>query len=277
MRVRHTVTFLTDDLSLRRADSLRKQLQLLRLIREEAALLNFVIYEDDASWSTVANLLDEHRSIDLAWTEYSAAEQTAAAWLDLRATSHHGYPMPSEDFGYLATTFGEGNYCGECGKRSTQRAPFRFRAEPRWGRRGVLQLNWVFDEFFVERAVYATIFAPLGVKAREVLHHRTQKSLETVVQLVSDSDSVQLELGDLESSACNACQGRRYPPLGRVQPQLRRPTLGGKHLVRSAEHFGGGGLSSNRLVMISGALYAELRKHDVRGVSFGVVPVLDAA
>lgn len=277
MRVRHTITFSDHDLPPKQATSLRSQLQLLRLVRSEAALLNFVVYEDDDCWAAIASLLRDYPAIDLAWTEFSPSELADAAWLDLRATSHHGYPMPSDDFGFLSATFGKGNYCAVCGTRGEQAAPFRLRAEPRWGRRGLLQLNWLFDEFFVEPGVYSAHFGPLGVRAREVLHHRTNKPLRSVVQLLPDSDSAELNLGDSEARTCEACGTKRYLPLGRLQPRVRAAALEGKHLVRSAQHFSGGGQSSNRLVMISGPLYAELRKHGVRGVSYGVVPIVDAA
>jgi hypothetical protein len=277
MRIRHTITFLDYDLPHRQAAALRSQLQLLQVVRADAALLNFVVYEDDVCWTTIANLLRDYRAIDLAWTEFSPTELAGAAWLDVRATSHHGYPMPSDDFSFLSVTFGEGNYCAVCGTRKAQAAPFRFRAEPRWGRRGLLQLNWLFDEFFAEPGVYSASFSPLGVKAREVLHYRTDKALQSVVQLVPDSDSAELELGDSEAGACEACGIKRYLPLGRLQPRVRAAALEGKHLVRSTQRFSGGGQSSNRIVMISGTLYSQLRKHDVRGVSYGVVPIVDAA
>jgi hypothetical protein len=100
MHIRHTITFLDDDLPARRAAVLRKQLQWLRLIRTDASMLNFVIYHDDPAWAAVADLLRDYRAIDLAWSEFSASELDAADWLHLRASGqHHGYPMPDGDHG----------------------------------------------------------------------------------------------------------------------------------------------------------------------------------
>jgi hypothetical protein len=38
--------------------------------------------------------------------------------------------------------------------------------EPKWGHRGILQLNWVFDEFFVQVGEPASVFQAVGVEVR---------------------------------------------------------------------------------------------------------------
>ena len=46
------------------------------------------------------------------------------------------------------------------------------KAEPKWGRRGVLQLNWVFDEYFATPEVWASFFEPHGIECRPVMNTR---------------------------------------------------------------------------------------------------------
>lgn len=54
--------------------------------------------------------------------------------------------MPDYKAGYLMTTYG-GTGCGVCGVGQLQKAPFSMRAEPKWGRRHMMQLNWVADDW----------------------------------------------------------------------------------------------------------------------------------
>ena len=59
------------------------------------------------------------------------------------------------------------------------------KGEPRWGRRSVLQLNWVFDEYSATPEVWNAVFRPIGVESMPVLGRRG-KVLTTVVQMVID-------------------------------------------------------------------------------------------
>jgi hypothetical protein len=270
VRVHHTITFLDNQLTAKRAASLRAQLELRGLVKRGNSLLNFTILEDQTLWPEVAAILLEYPALDLTWTEFSPAELRVAQWVELRATSHHGYPMPDEDFGYLAATFDLREYCSACGVGAVQNAPFRLRSEPRWGRRRVLQLNWAFDVFFVDAVLYQSAFAPLGVRARPVLHHRSGKVLPTVVQLVPDHDEMVLALTDAPTETCESCGRVKHLPLGRRQHHIQH-TLPGQ-FVRSHQVFGSGA-SAHRLVVASNALYQAILHSGTRGLSYGVVSV----
>jgi len=64
-----------------------------------------------------------------------------------------------------------------------QKAPFRMRGEPKWGTKHILQMNWVFDEFFVRIEVWDKVFRKFGIEKLPVVQHKTDKPLESVVQL----------------------------------------------------------------------------------------------
>jgi hypothetical protein len=76
-------------------------------------------------------------------------EPAGQAWYEITARSHFGYPQPED--GWLEATYS--STCLRCGIHGSQRAPFRFRSEPKPGRSHFLQLNWVFARsLFGERS-----------------------------------------------------------------------------------------------------------------------------
>ncbi len=112
-------------------------------------LLVFEIEDSDQRWQSIQRWVVKHDAFLTTRTEFSQDEISTAKWLKLNPQWHHGYPQPNEDeFGYLTATYDLGDYCEQCDIGRVQRAAFQMRGEPKWGRRGMLQLNWVFDEFF---------------------------------------------------------------------------------------------------------------------------------
>src|SRR5262249_37893351 len=104
-------------------------------------------------------------------------------WYKLYATGHFGYPQPEDR--YALETY-DSAYCDRCGIGGAQRNAFPFRSEPQVRHSQFLQLNWVFDEFFVrpevvtglkEAGITRVAFGP-------ALHSRTGRALETIQQLV---------------------------------------------------------------------------------------------
>jgi hypothetical protein len=273
--VQHTITFITHDLSPREESDLRNQLLQLGLVQLDSDLLNFVIWEHDAAWPEIDALQSRYRTIDICWTEYSARELSAAPWLRVRADWYHGYPMPDEGFEYLGATYDLSDYCKECGAGAVQRAPFRLRAEPRWGRRSILQLNWVFDEYFVRPELYEAVFRPLGIGAHQALHYRSLEPLETVVQVDAGGPEANLLLPIAPTEVCAQCGRLKYLPLRKTQPVLREDMIG-MHIVRSRQLFGSGG-AADRAVLVSQELYQRIKESKARGVSFAPVHLADHA
>jgi hypothetical protein len=97
-------------------------------------------------------------------TEFSKEEIDSARWIEVGAW-HHGYPQPEDDFGYLRATYDLSEWCDACGIGLKQKASFQMKGEPRWGRRAILQLNWVFDELFVTPEVWSASSSPVALPA----------------------------------------------------------------------------------------------------------------
>jgi len=257
MKVKHRVSF-----TVRPPD--REDLAALG-IHVGDGLVAFVIDDADTAWPAVSAWVARRRAVHTVSTEFSSDELSTAEWLELLPDWHHGYPQPADDFGYLALTYDLSHYCPSCGVGAIQKAPFRMRREPAWGRRSILQLNWVFDEFFVTPATWRSVFAPLGVASQPVLH-RSGRELATVVQLVSGDDDVDVETEGLEARTCPDCRRVKYASVVRGPfPRLHRePTT---YLARTRQYFGSGA-SAYRAVLASAQLVGALRTHEIRGVSF---------
>lgn len=234
----------------------------------EVGSTGFVSFEVDEThprWPALRAWVARRGALDLAYTTFSDDEVAAAPCLELVPDSHHGYPQPDEDsFGYLSATYDLTDYCETCGVGLRQVAPFQMKGEPKWGRRGILQLNWVFDEFFVTPQVWSAVFEPLGVGCRRVMTPRGDE-LETVVQLVVGNEA-DIATDGLEAETCGSCGRTRYLPVARGPfPALLSEPAG--VLVKTRQWFGSGA-SAHRRVLVGQQARRALDTERVRGVSF---------
>ena len=234
-------------------------------------LIAFDIRETHKSWPAVRDWIARNRAVDSVTTQFTAAEIRRADWLMLCPTWHHGYPQPREDdFGYLQETFDLSDYCPACGTGRRQSSPFMMKAEPKWGRREILQMNWVFDQFFVTPQLWARVFEPAGIPCREVLDRR-RRVLQTVVQL-DIREEVGIAMADYAPTPCTQCARPKFLPHCRgFFPSPTDPPSA--QAVRSRQVFGSGA-SAHNAVLVSRQLAAKLEK--VRGASLWPVASVQA-
>lgn len=227
-------------------------------------LVSFEVDETDPSWVIVEPWVREHKAIDVATTQFDTGELDAASWLELVADWHHGYPQPEKDFGYLRLTF-DGGSCHACGIGRQQVGSVQLRSEPKWGRRNILQLNWLFDEFFVTPGLWSAGFEHLGVTARSVVDTKG-KVLRTVVQLVVDAE-VDVETNGLTRQICEVCGQAKYSAPSRgFSPEPRHLSVAAP-MARSRQWFGSGA-NAYREVCISKELRRALVASGINGASF---------
>lgn len=231
----------------------------------------FDVNEDHPNWRILQQLFCEWGAGDLISTKFSKSEIDFACWLELLPDWHHGYPQPNElEFGYRDVTYDLASYCPTCGIGLKQKAPFQMKGEPKWGRNGVLQLNWVFDEYFTTPQVFSSVFKPHGVDCRAVTNIKGVE-LETVVQLVAQEE-IGIATQDLMEDRCSVCGQTKYLPVtkGFFPSLISEPSAA---MVKSKEYFGSGA-SAYKSVLISQAVARALADEKVRGIS--VRPVAQA-
>ncbi len=233
----------------------------------DEGFVSFDVDESNESWVELEAWIARRRAVDVVETRFSNAEIAEARWLELVPDCHIGYPQPDQDvLGYRRATYDLSDWCEKCGVGMKQVAPFRMKGEPPWGQRSILQLNWVFDEFFIRPDAWAVAFKPRGVECRPVLS-TSGAELTSVVQLVVEGRvGVSPDGLATEEAACSRCGRTKYLPVarGRFPALTEEPS---NAVVKTIEYFGSGASAHNR-VLVSQAVARSLSASKLRGVSF---------
>lgn len=230
-------------------------------------LVSFDIEEGEASWPKVKALIDQWNPADFVRTEFTDVERATASFLQMLGLQK-GYPQPADDFGYLKATYDLSDYCATCGIGKKQVAPFRMKGEPKWGKKHFLQLNWVYDEYFVPPSIWEEVFHPFGLGRLPVLDHRTGDELRTVVQLeIKDTAKSELSLdGKYPSEICSSCNRTKVLPVSRgfFPAFAHDPSF---PVCRTQEYFGSGASAWNAII-VNSAVYKAVQGHKLAGAMF---------
>jgi hypothetical protein len=250
----------------------RRELAAFGIVVGANGFVTFEVDEQHEHWSALAKWIQARRAVDVVSTKFSKREIDAAPWLALVPDWHHGYPQPREEvFGYREVTYDLTNYCKRCGVGLKQKAPFQMKGEPKWDRNSILQLNWIFDEYFVTPAVWERIFKPQGIGSCSVTNTKGVE-LKSVIQLVVE-EQIGIVTDSLPGVTCPSCGRVKYAPVARGP----FPSLVGKPfapMTKTREYFGSGGSGYNA-VLISQELARLMSKEKVRGASVKPVKTPD--
>src|SRR5437868_14125543 len=110
--------------------------------------------------------------------------------------------MPDNDFEYMHITYDNSNYCEKCGIGLLQKEPFRIKEKPKWGNKKMFSLNWVFDELFVRKDFYDSLFKTIGIESEKVLLYKKDTIIEDTVQLITPKTEVSLDLEGYSFEVC---------------------------------------------------------------------------
>jgi hypothetical protein len=244
---------------------IRRELATMGIVVGASGLVSFEIDETYESWPALQSWIARRDAFDLISTKFSKKEIAEARWLALEPDWQHGYPQPGEDhFGYRDATYDVADFCEKCGIGLKQKAPFQMKSEPRWGRRGILQLHWIHDEFFVTPEVWSTVFRPHGIGCRPVLNTKGAE-LKTVVQLVVQEEEVGVKTEELEAEHCPLCGRLKFLHItrGPFPPLVTEPS---SHMAKTREYFGSGG-AADRKILVSQDVARALETAKIRGAS----------
>ncbi|UKE47051.1 hypothetical protein [Xanthomonas cerealis] len=221
------------------------------------------IAEINADWPKVHALVMQWDASDFVTTEFTAEEISSAPYCVLTPEFMHGYPQPEANFGYRERTYETRDFCPQCGIGLKQKAPFVMRKDPKWGKNSMMQLNWVFDEFFVKSDVWEAIFAPLHLKSREVLDTKGLV-LHDVVQLLA-TEQVPLAIGEVSAKKCRQCGRKKHAVIKRgfFPEPLIAPT---SPVSRSVDYFGSDHQAFNKII-VNAKVAAVISEAKLRGVS----------
>lgn len=226
-------------------------------------LIVFDVDEADPQSEAILEALSAWEIGTTVRTEFTPSEVAAADWCEVAPQWHHGYPGPDwKGNGYLAATYDTASWCPECGIGLKQKSSFVMTGEPNWRKNRVLQLNWIFDEYFVHPDVWLSAFEPLGIPYRDVHDHHGQV-LSTVRQIVVE-ESASVDTTTLTATSCSACARPKYSHVVRGGLPLVR-IIPGQHCASTRELFGSGA-SASRAILFSKELV--LRLTNVRGIEF---------
>lgn len=274
MKILHRIAFHADEDAIKELD----RLQVKYNTRPAAPKwIWFDIAESDPVWPRLEPLLMVWGAMP-SWvhTDFTTLEKRQADLLEMMSAWNWDYPKPEKDFGYMKVTYDASNYCRKCGTGAKQIAPFRFRGEPRWGRKHILQVNWVFDEYFVLPEVWEHLFKKHGVECLPVLKHQTGHPLESVVQLKIDTyATAPLKIGDAPYETCPVCHRVKYLPWcrGFFPPFATRQTA---DIFKTQEYFGSGGAADHG-VIVSARLFREITDRRLKGVDFAPLQKVEDA
>ncbi|WP_257448448.1 hypothetical protein [Archangium lipolyticum] len=249
---------------------IRSELAAMGVVVGASGLVTFEVDESFDAWPALQQWIARRGAVDIVSTKFSKKELGDARWFALEPDWHHGYPQPDEGrLGYREATFEVSDFCEQCGIGLKQKAPFQMKSEPKWGRNGILQLHWVFDEFFVMPEVWRTVFHPNGIGCRPVLDAKGAE-LKTVVQLVV-REEVGVGVEGLTAERCARCGRVKFLPVtrGAFPPPANEPSV---RMVKTREYFGSGA-SAHRRVLVSQDVVQALAAEKVRGASVRPIAV----
>ncbi|MFY9825628.1 MAG: hypothetical protein WAM82_29915 [Thermoanaerobaculia bacterium] len=260
------------------------------------------ITEDQPQWPKVQRLIAEHDvRVHSITNLFSKREVNQAEWLQMSALGQFGYPQPVDD--YREITYDVSQYCDHCGIGGVQNAPFRLRSEPKARHSQFVQLNWVFDEFFVRREARQGLTAAglTGFDFRPAVIHRKDRPSGEIEQMeILSVLQPALNPTGLQTVTCKErneeweSKRRRFPnwrpPVaesnsycGRVKFHLesreplrfdRSALAAAPDVVKSHEWFGSGG-SAFRLVLVSQRFRRVVLEAKWRGLFFEPVELID--
>jgi hypothetical protein len=228
------------------------------------------VYEDDPLWPQVLALMEVYQHRRNQYAHFSDGEVKKAKWLFISANWVCGYPYPESVPEYREATYDLADLCHTCGVGYRQRAPYRMKREPKWGKRLITQLEWVNENFFVTPEVWEMVFQPLGIACMPVLKAKTDEKRETVVQLVLEPCAqLSLDMTGYPSQVCRDCGRTKYPASGlwkRGFPAIRSVPAG-SHIVKTQEWFGESA-SAWHATLISHEFYATLQARKIQGLRY---------
>lgn len=232
----------------------------------------FDLTEDHPKWESVKEAVKRYGKNEVRVKEFGAKftnkEMESAQFYVLVSEWNFEYPQPEDGFGYEETTYKPGVGCRKCGVGLEQQRPFSIKKAPSWGKRNILQLNWVFGEYFVSKELKEKLEGKIpGTRFLEVLKYPNGTVLDDIFQLVLEKRVPLVLPENAAFQICDVCKGRKYMPGvlgGGFQPA---PSENDFAIAQSQEFFGDGG-NAFRITLVNKDTRQVLVEAGIKGVDF---------
>ncbi len=226
-------------------------------IKVEAKYDRFDI-EENETYLALKPYLDKWEISDFIISKFTKEEESKAKRLVYAGVWANGYPMSDNDNGYQKTTYDDTEYCNACGMGLKQKEPFRLKKAPNWGgRRKIFSLNWVYDEVFVKKEVYESLFKAKGIKSERVLLYKKETVIEDTVQLILPVAEVPINLEGYSYEVCKDCNRLRYDLINKGFFPSFINDIGNTPIFKSKEWFGTGA-NARKYVFVTQEIRKEL-------------------
>jgi hypothetical protein len=227
---------------------------------------------EQKKYEKIKNILKKwHVQEPSVGTIYDKKEIDRANWLMLEGVWINGYPQPEDYKKFISQTYDLSDFCNVCGIGAVQKNPFQLRVQPKWNKNLIFNINWVFDELFVKKDIYETIFHPLGIDFWPVLNVKKLEVITDTVQLKLPNSPIPLMLDSQKHFICKACRRKKFSPqIAGYFPKLKsHPNE--LSLFKSQEYFGFDSSAFKRII-ISNDLLNKFRKFNSK---ISLAPLLE--
>ena len=220
------------------------------------------LLEDDL-YFLIKPYLEEWNFSDFPMSKFDNTELDNAKFLQIYPNWQPYYPEPAENSEYLALTYETTNYCRDFGTGLTQKAPFRIKSEPKWGKKQALMLYWIYDEIFVKKETYDKIFQPIGINFIPVLKYKKDTLIDSIVQLVIPQTEISLNLDDYPKVVSKKRGEIKYGIINHgFFPNFIGDIPSSLQIFRSKEYFFGG-VEARKMIFVTQTLRQTLIREKV--------------
>ena len=235
-------------------------------------------FEDIPENQAIIAKLSEYCVSKTLIVQFSEEEIEQAKWLRVEYTWSQFYPEPQNDF--IDSLYGKDNYCPECHLGKEQTANFEILNNIIKWKRSFLQLNWVYDEFFLSKTTRALLETSdlKGFHFRDVNCKKTKTLQTDMYQLVVENIAEPMfdydKLAYAEDTSCPVCGVHRVllSPCTIFMADKKKLDQIDVDIFKSNEVFGQGWAGYHE-IFISNKFYRFLKEHKISD-GFKYEPVL---
>lgn len=234
---------------------------------------NRIDVEDGPLYEKIEDYLNDWEVEKSVGTLYDKTDIKKSDLLVYVSVWPNGYPQPENVPGYINLTYNTDNYCKDCGIGAVQKEPFRIKKEPKWGEKKIFELNWVFDEVFVRKDIYESVFKVLGIECLPVLLTKKNTVIENTVQLIIPTiNKNPLKLQEQLYEKCKSCGEIKYSPqIKGFFPAFKDNVAASLQIFKCAEFFGSGGEAHNK-IFITKELLQKLNALKIKPLVWPLAP-----